>query len=327
MDALAMLNLDCNWLLAFREPGLEAMFWASPMVRSYLLGMDVLAAIVTVFNNSLVWLRLRHVVASQAFDGALSLHRRWGMVRMVSVLATNVALWRQPDAYYRNRTAIIILHRAARIASYYFQLGALPAGADARFSSLFQQAGTSPAVARSLLLKNLALRPSVFLWMNAFLFPLPFAHQAWILLLSVPAALGIVGAVVGDLTQPPLLSATCEAYRFMRRFTLHFHLDDELQHISKRFPQLPGAAGDGLCPPYAPQYVAWFFTILFGFAAPLFLAYVIEAFQRLRFLRTSAGYRAVSGNVARFCANLVVAFLVCVQIAHFVISLTLVLTL
>lgn len=323
-----MLWQHCNWLLTFHQPGLESSFWLYPPVQNSLLAIDQLAAAVVVVNNVLIGIYLSSMAALRAADrsplpeiysralnpGALwprMEHAFWASVFVVPVLAANALLFARPAAYSRHRTRILFAHRLVRIAAIYLQQATL-LGMDVP-GSMLESAAASAAVARGIVLKTLALRPPVFLWMHCCLFPVAFRLQFLFQLATLPAAVALANVNVGILAQPQLAAATCTAYRQLRLFTLYYP--------DSYLPGQPaGHSSAASCPPFAAQYVSWFFAIIFGVVGPLVFAYVIEARHRLMFLSAASGTHLQSCSV-QACLHAAAALFFAVHVVHFGISL------
>lgn len=312
-----MLWQHCNWLLKFKRPGLEELFWQYPPVRLHLLSIDQLAAAMVVANNAVIVFKMASMlgmsaVAQPAAPGAMLNDVCWVAAFVAPVLAANVLQRARPEAYSRHRSAILFAHRAVRVAALYVQQARLLA-ADVP-DSVLQGAGASAAAARALVFKNLALRPTVFLWMHCFLFPVAFRYQSAFQLASLPVALALARVNAAILAQPQLRAASCEAFRYVRFTTLYFSELGMVQGLHS----LGGHDAD--CPSFAPQYVAYFFALIPGIVLPLMLVYGIEARQRCWFLSATSGARDPY-STERLGLKLAVAVFVAVHLAHLYISL------
>lgn len=307
----AMLWRHCTWLLAFKQQHLEASFWAYPPVRLHLLSVDRLSILFVILNIILMLRKVSSAAAAPSATLAI-LPFLWVAGFAVPVFAASALLWARPAAYDRYRTPILLCHRLVRVAALYLHQDLL--SADTGPSTLL---GVDSSIGRWAVVQSLLLRPTVFVWMQCFVFPVAFRYQCLFQLLCMPVALKLAGVNAEVLSRPSLMPATCEAYRYLRIFVLHYPTDDELLRL------VAPSGSDSRCPPFAPQYVSWFFYLVLGMATPLVLLYAVEARHRLWFLSAEYGLRLLPSR-AQLCTRALSSLFTAMQFVHFGISVHLI---
>lgn len=103
-------------LLRFRDPRFERLFWASPVIREWLISIDKLVAILMWLVNAGTLYWVSSLTASGAFSPTVL---RWQFYFAAAFVLPNVwILWlihTQPGWYYKRRDRFVAYNRVIRI--------------------------------------------------------------------------------------------------------------------------------------------------------------------------------------------------------------------